>query len=179
MKIAALLFLVLLISCVSEKKKSAGDISEDAVLIENEIADFHQALKQAYNGIPMNTDSLMDNFFEKDVYYVTYWGMAEPIDSTKSRLRHALSGINDYENRLESLNVKVYGNGAYAFFILRQTYSLNGIMMDEYLPTTYILERRENRWMVVHSQRSADFQTIHDLMIVAQKREETAGKESK
>jgi hypothetical protein len=80
---------------------------------------------------------------------------------------------------LESLNVKVYDNGAYAFFILRQTYSLNGIMMDEYLPTTYILERRENRWMVVHSQRSADFQTIHDLMIVAQKREETAGKESK
>ena len=46
------LFLLLLISCVSDKKKSTDEISEDAALIEHEIADFHQALKQAYNGIP-------------------------------------------------------------------------------------------------------------------------------
>ena len=179
MRIIASLLFVLLISCVPEKKESSGDISEDVVLIEREIADFHQALKQAYNGIPINTDSLMDNFFDKDVYYVTYWGMAEPIDSTKSRLRHALPGIKEYENRLESMNVKVYDGGAYAFFILRQTYSLNGIMMDEYLPTTFIFERRDNRWMVVHSQRSADFQTIHQLMEIARQREESVGKDSK
>ena len=179
MRIVASLLLVLLISCVSEKKKSSGDISEDVALIEREIADFHQALMQAYNGIPMNIDSLMDNFFDKDVYYVTYWGITEPIDSTKSRLRYALPGIKEYENRLESMNVKVYNGGAYAFFILRQTYSLNGIMMDEYLPTTFILERRDNRWMVVHSQRSADFQTIHHLMEVAQQREESVGQDSK
>ncbi|MGD0590958.1 MAG: hypothetical protein ABSA44_09180 [Bacteroidota bacterium] len=179
MRIIASLLFMLLISCVSEKKKSSGDISEDAALIEHEIADFYQGLKQAYNGIPMNTDSLMDNFFDKDVYYVTYWGMTEPIDSTKSRLRHALPGIKEYENRLESMNVKVYTNGAYAFFILRQTYSLNGIMMDEYLPTTFILERRDNRWMVVHSQRSADFQTIHHLMEVARHREESDGQDIK
>ena len=179
MRIVASLLLVLLISCVSEKKKSSGDISEDVVLIEREIADFHQALKQAYNGIPINTDSLMDNFFDKDVYYVTYWGMAEPIDSTKSRLRHALPGIKEYKNRLESMNVKIYDGGAYAFFILRQTYSLNGIMMDEYLPTTFILERRDNRWMVVHSQRSADFQTIHHLMEVARHRDESVRQDIK
>jgi hypothetical protein len=179
MRIIASLLLVLLISCVSGKKKSSGDISEDVALIEREIADFHQALTQAYNGIPMNTDSLMDNFFDKDVYYVTYWGMTEPIDSTKSRLRHALPGIKEYENRLESMYVKVYSGGAYAFFILRQTYSLNGIMMDEYLPTTFILERRDNRWMVVHSQRSADFQTIHHLMEVARQREESVGQNIK
>jgi hypothetical protein len=173
MRIIVSLLLVLLISCVSEEKKSSGDISEDVALIEREIADFHQALKQAYNSIPMNTDSLIDNFFDKDVYYVTYWGMTEPIDSTKSRLRHAVPGIRDYKNRLESMNVKVYGNGAYAFFILRQTYSLNGILMDEYLPTTFILERRDNRWVVVHSQRSADFQTIHSLMEVARQRKES------
>jgi hypothetical protein len=179
MRIIVSLLLVFLISCVSEKKKSSEDISQDTALIEREIADFHQALKQVYNGIPMNTDSLMDSFFEKDVYYVTYWGITEPIDSTKSRLRRALPGIKEYENHLESMNVKVYNGGAYAFFILRQTYSLNGIMMDEYLPTTLILERRDNRWMVVHSQRSADFQTIQHLMEVAQNREQSIGRYSK
>ncbi len=179
MRIIASLLLVLVISCTSEKKKSSDDISEDAALIEREIADFYQALKRAYTGIPVNTDSLIDNFFDKDVYYVTYWGMTEPIDTTKSRMRRAMSGIKEYKNRLESMNVKVYNDGAYAFFILRQTYSLNGIMMDEYLPTTFILERRDNRWMVVHSQRSADFQTIHHLMEVARQREESAGQNIK
>jgi hypothetical protein len=179
MRIIASLLFMLLISCVSEKKKSSDDMSEDVALIEREIADFHQALQQAYNGIPMNTDSLMDNFFDKDVYYVTYWGVTEPIDSTKSRLCRALPGIKEYENRLESMNVKIYNDGAYAFFILRQTYSLNGIMMDEYLPTTFILERRGNRWMIVHSQRSADFETIHQLMEVARQREESVGQVSK
>jgi hypothetical protein len=98
--------------------------------------------------------------------------MTEPIDSTKSRLRHALPGIKDYDNRIESVNVKIYGDGAYAFFILRQTYTLNGVLMDEYLPTTFVFERREKQWVVVHSQRSADFQTIQHLMNIAQQREE-------
>jgi hypothetical protein len=51
--------------------------------------------------------------------------------------------------------------------------------MDEYLPTTFILERRGNRWMVVHSQRSADFQTIRHLMEVARQREESVGRDMK
>jgi Calcium/calmodulin dependent protein kinase II association domain len=177
MRIIVSLLSVLLISCFSEKKKSSDDIFEDAVLIEHKITDFHQALKQVYNGFPMNTDSLMDNFFDKDAYYVTYWGVAEPIDSTKSRMHRALSEIKEYKSRLESMNVKVYDGGAYAFFILRQTYSLNGILMDEYLPTTFILERRDNRWVVVHSQRSADFQTIHRFMDVARQREESVRKD--
>ena len=170
MKILPLLLLLLLISCVSDKKKSAGSLPEDEAVIKREITNFHQALKQAYNGGAISTDSLMDNLFGTDVYYVTYWGMTEPIDSTKTRLRHARSGIKDYDNRIESLKIKVYGDGAYAFFILRQTYSLNGNQMDEYLPTTFIFERHENRWKVVHSQRSADFPTIQQLMNVAQRR---------
>ena len=168
MKIFPLLLLLLLASCVSDKKKTTA--AADVAVIEHEIADFHQALKRAYNGVSMSTDSLMDNIFEKDVYYVTYWGMTEPIDSTKSRLRHALSGIKEYDNRIESIKIKVYGDGAYAFFILRQTYTLNGTLMDEYLPTTFILERYGDRWKVVHSQRSADFPTIQQLMNVAQRR---------
>ena len=170
MKIILVLFLLLVTSCVSDKKQTAGSASEDVALIERQIADFHQGLKRAYNGAAMSTDSLMDNFFDKDVYYVTYWGMTEPIDSTKARIRHALNGIKDYDNRIESMKIKIYGDGAYAFFILRQTYALNGVLMDEYLPTTFILERRENRWLVVHTQRSADFQTIQQLMNVAQRR---------
>jgi hypothetical protein len=169
MKIFPLFLLLILVSCVSDKKKTTVTASEDVAVIEHEITDFHQALKRAYNGASINTDSLMDDFFGKDVYYVTYWGMTEPIDSTKSRLRHALPVIKDYDNRIESVNVKVYGDGAYAFFILRQTYTLNGVLMDEYLPTTYVFERRENHWIVVHSQRSADFQTIQQLMNVAQR----------
>jgi len=169
MKIFPLFLLLLLVSCVSDKKKTIDTASGDVVVIEREIADFHQALKRAYNGASINTDSLMDNFFGRDVYYVTYWGMAEPIDSTKSRLRHAVPVIKDYDNCLENVSVKVYGDGAYAFFILRQTYTLNGVLMDEYLPTTFVLERRENHWIVVHSQRSADFQTIQQLMNAAQR----------
>jgi hypothetical protein len=172
MKIFPLFLLLILVSCAHDKKKTTASVSEDAAVIEHEIAEYHQALKRAYNGASIDTDSLMDNFFGKDVYYVTYWGMTEPIDSTKSRLRHALPGIKDYDNRIEGVSVKIYGDGAYAFFILRQTYTLNGILMDEYLPTTFVLERRENKWVVVHSQRSADFQTIQQLMNVAQRREE-------
>lgn len=173
LKIFPLFLLLIFVSCVQDKKKTA--VSEDAAAIEREITDFHQALKFAYNGASINTDSLMDNLFAKDAYYVTYWGTSEPIDSTKARLHHALPGIKDYDNRIESVSIKVYGNGAYAFFILRQTYALNGVLMDEYLPTTFIFERYENRWIVVHSQRSADFQTIQQLMEVAQRHEKSVG----
>jgi len=172
MKIIAVLLLVLIVSCDSGKKVQSDDHSEDTALIKREIADFYQALDQAYSGIPMNTDSLFDYYFDKDVYYVTYWGITEPIDTTKSRLRQALPGIKGFKNRLESMFVKVYNDGAYAFFILRQTYSLNGITMDEYLPTTFILERREGRWVVVHSHRSADFQTINHFMEIAKQKYE-------
>ena len=169
LKIFPLFLLLICVSCVSDKNKATDSKVEDVVMIEREIADFHQALKQSYNGGSIDTDSLMDDFFGKDVYYVTYWGTTEPIDSTKLRLRLALPGIKEYDNRIESMSVKVYSDGAYAFFILRQTYTLNGVHMDEYLPTTYVFERRENRWVVVHSQRSADFQTIQQLMHVAQR----------
>ena len=73
MKIIPLLLLFLLASCISDKKRSTNSLSEDEAVIEREIADFHQALKRAYNGVSISTDSLMDNFFEMDVFYVTYW----------------------------------------------------------------------------------------------------------
>ena len=167
MKTYLLALIVLLVSCSPEKKKTETTLSTDVVGIEREISELHQALKRAYNGTSINTDSVIDAYFDKDAYYVTYWGTAEPIDSTKARLRHAINGIREYDYRIESLQVKVIDNGAYAFFILRQSYALNGVLMDEYLPTTFVLERQNNRWLIVHSHRSADFQTIQQLMNVA------------
>jgi hypothetical protein len=176
MRILPYLFLVLLISCNSKEQKVERNAADDAAVIEREIADYHQSLKRAFNGAAVSTDSLMDRFFDKNVYYVTYWGLSEPIDSTKKRMRSALPKMKEYESRLESVNIKVYGDGAFAFFILRQTYTLNGIQMDEYLPTTYVLERRGERWMVVHAHRTADFPTIQHLMDIARQREEAARK---
>jgi hypothetical protein len=167
MRSLPLILFVLLMSCSSNNKQVPDSAANDVALIEREIADFHQMLARAYSGESIKTDSLIDAVFDKDVYYVTYWGLTEPIDSTKMRIRKALPGIKNYENRIESVQVKTYGQGAYAFFILRQTYTLNGIFMDEYLPTTFVLERRNAKWVVVHSQRSADFQTIQHLMKVA------------
>lgn len=174
MRILLIGILVLFISCNSEKKDTEGAVSNDVAMIDQSIVQYHHSLHRAYNGAFMNTDSLMEQLFDQNGYYVTYWGLSEPFDSTKTRLRNAVPLIKNYENRLEGLTIKVYGDGAYAFFILRQTYTLNGILMDEYLPTTYILERRGEGWKVVHSQRSADFQTIQHLMDVARQREEAA-----
>jgi hypothetical protein len=174
MRILLFTLLVMIMGCDSEKNDSKSRAVNDAAAVELEIVNFHQSLRRAYNGAAINTDSLVDRFFDRNSYYVTYWGLSEPIDSTKTRLRNAIPRIKDYENRMESLFIKVYGDGAYAFFILRQTYSLNGILMDEYLPTTYVLERHGEQWVVVHSQRSADFQTIQHLMEIARQREESA-----
>ena len=164
MKNFPLLLLLIFLSCTSEQKQESKQDSKDVEVIEREIVNYHQALFQVYHGIHLNTDSLVDSYFDQNVYYVTYWGVTEPIDSTKLRMRRAVSGIKDYENRIESLQVKVYGDGAYAFFILRQTYTIKGISVDEYLPTTFVLERRNAKWLIVHSQRSADFQTIQHQM---------------
>ena len=171
-----LLFLVGLVgmtACEREQKNAGyNEAAQDEKQIRDEIANFHAALQRLYSGARINGDSLMDSYFDHDVYYVTYWGTSEPIDSTKSRLRRALPHMKNYENRLESMNAKVFGDGAYAFFILRQKYELNGHLMDEYLPTTWVMERKEGFWKVTHAQRSADLQTIQQLRQAARAQEE-------
>jgi hypothetical protein len=170
MRLLILALILSVVGCTPEKKEIV-DTAKDERTIENLIIRFQKDLKQAYYGKSVNTDSLFANLFQPDVYYVTYWGNTEPIDSTKLRVRKAIPLIKEYEYRLEGLQVKVFGDGAYAFFILRQTYTLNGNLMDEYLPTTYIFERKEEGWKVAHVHRSADLQTIQHLMAIAQQRE--------
>ena len=167
------LFLILFAGCTQGKKENAFDTSkEDARLIEKEIADFHLALKKAYGHQGINTDSLMDAYFDPETYYVTYWGTSEPIDTTKKRLRIALPHVSDYDNQYESMHVKVYGDGAYAFFVLRQSYKVDGKPLDEYLPTTYVLERRGDRWVIVHEQRTSDYETMQQLVALSRPSEE-------
>jgi hypothetical protein len=169
-----LLLVFILVGCGGGKKnENIYDTSiQDAKNIEKEIADFHYALKKAYNHTGMNTDSLVDAYFDKDIYYVTYWGTSEPIDTTKKRLRNAMPRVSDYDNQLENLHAKAYGDGAYAFFILRQDYKVDGKLLEEYLPTTYVLERRGDRWMIVHAQRTSDYQTMQQLIEMAQARQQ-------
>ncbi len=143
--------------------------ARDAKALERQVADYYQTLQRAYHGSGANIDSLNSSLFAKDSYYVTYWGQSEPIDSTTKRMRAALPGMRDYENRVEIMSLKVGGDMAFVFFVLRQTYSLNGRPMDEYLPTTFVFERLTDGWRVVHAHRSADFQTIEQLMKYAAK----------
>ena len=174
MKYLLILAVVFGLACDSGKKENLNSTAQDEALIKNEVTNFHRTLKRIYNGAPLNSDSLINYYFDKDMYYVTYWGISEPIDTTKRRLQSAIKRIKNYDNQFDNLSVKVYTEGAYAFFILRQDYTIDGHLLEEYLPTTWILEPREGRWKVVHAQRSADLQTTQQLMQIARLREQEA-----
>ncbi len=169
MKSVLILLLLVFAACTQNKKQDVFDTSkQDVQAIEKEIADFHLALKKAYNHEGLNTDSLIDAYFDPQAYYVTYWGTSEPIDTMKLRIRNSLPHVSNYDNQYESLQVKSYGDGAYAFFILRQDYSVDGKPIEEYLPTTFVFERRGDRWVIVHAQRTSDYETIRQFLSLNQ-----------
>jgi hypothetical protein len=168
MKTISCMFLMLLAACDSKtESEGAQQVRRDTQAVESVIHSYCSGLRRAYQGAPVNTDSLVNAHFDQNVYYVTYWGTTEPIDTTKSRLKRALPMLKGYENRVEVVRTKVYGDVAVVFFILRQSYTLNGNPMDEYLPTTYVLERREDGWKVVHAHRSADLETTSRFVEIA------------
>jgi len=151
---------VLVVAILGCGESQQTDVTQDESLIKGEIQEFHRLLKKAYNGGGVDTDSLYDAYFDKDSYYVTAWGVSELIDSTKKRLRAAIPLIKDYENSVEITRTRVMGNGGYVFFVLRQNYRNEGTLVEEYLPTTFVMERREDAWVVIHAQRSTDYQTM-------------------
>jgi ketosteroid isomerase-like protein len=152
---------LLLTSCEMKQEESSFDMrAQDEQDIRAFVAEIHQGLMRAYNGGVANTDSLLAFYYDKDIYYVTPWGWSEPIDSTKSRLRQASRSIKNYENRVENLTVKSFGDGAYAYFIFRQNYVVGGRYLEEYLPTTWILEKKDGMWKIIHAQRSTDYETM-------------------
>lgn len=148
---------VLWLGCES---KEPADFAQDEDLIKNEILEFHRILKKACNGVPIDTDSLYDAYFAAGSYYVAPWGSSEPIDSTKSRMKRAVPRIKGYDSRVEVLKTRVFGDAGYIFFVLRQEYTIDGLRRDEYLPTTFVMERRDDGWVVTHAQRSTDVETM-------------------
>jgi hypothetical protein len=165
--------LVLLAACDSRNDSdSAEQTRHDRQAIESLVHSYCGGLRRAYQGVTVNTDSLVDAFFDPNVHYVTYWGTTEPLDTTKSRLKSARPLISAYENRVEIIDVRVYAEAAVAFFILRQSYTLGGNEMDEYLPTTFVFERREDGWKIVHVHRSADLGTTGRFFAIAKKQAE-------
>jgi hypothetical protein len=155
--LCSLLFVCL--GCSKEDPSAADHAKADAALLGQRVESLYHGLRQAFRGAAVNTDSLLDAHFAPDVYYVTYWGTAEPIDTTKARFRSAKPLMKEYENHVELIQSKVSGDLGYAFFILRQNYMLAGRQMEEYLPTTFIYQRRPDGWKVIHAQRSADLET--------------------
>ncbi len=170
MKLKLLVLIFLAAACSSQHKEDVKiSTKQDETEVKQLIQGLHASLAKMYNGAKLDVDSLLDSYYVSDMYYVTAWGTSEPLDSTKKRLKILLPRVKDYENNLQSLQVKVYGDGAYAFFVLRQNYTIDGNPLDEYLPTTVILERQGGKWKIVHVQRSTDLPTIQQYMAMQQK----------
>jgi ketosteroid isomerase-like protein len=142
---------------------------QDESAVRNLIINLHADLKKLYNAKNDDVDSVLGRYYVEDMYYVTIWGTTETLDSTKSRLKASIPRIGQYDNSIENLSVKVYGNGAYAFFVLRQEYTVDGFQLDEYLPTTAILEKLNGQWKIVHLQRSTDPQTMQQYLTMQQR----------
>ena len=171
MKSALLILVLLLVSCGKDDNRDVSRPSaKDETDIEGIITSLYAGLDKAYNAGGLNTDSLIDVYYDHDVRYVTPWGNTEPLDTTKARLRNARNHLKNYNHRVEALQVKSYGNAAYANFVLRQNYDIDGSLLDEYLPTTLIFERRGSGWKIVHAHRSTDYQTMQEYAALQQKR---------
>jgi ketosteroid isomerase-like protein len=147
----------------------ARSTEADAEAVRQLVRSLAAGMESALNGQAIDTDSLLDVYYDPEIYYVTAWGWTEPLDSTKSRLRRSIPRISEYTNSVENLQVKVYGDVAYATYILRQNQLVDGSPLDEYLPTTLILERRGENWKIVHAHRSTDVETIQQYLAFQQR----------
>ncbi|MEX1275537.1 MAG: nuclear transport factor 2 family protein [Bacteroidota bacterium] len=172
--------LLLVLSCLTlfacnQTGNQSGAIAQTAEQEEQTVrtlvTSLNEGMARAFTTGGIDTDSLMDYYYERDIYYITPWGWSEPLDSTKSRIRRSSARIQDYTNRVENLEVKVYGDGAYASYIFRQNYLVNGSQLEEYLPTTVILERRGDRWKIVRMHRSTDYETFQQYIAMQQRQE--------
>lgn len=170
MKTLLVLCSLVLLSCAKEEPRPQAQSGEqDEAQIEAMVTAMYKGLAEAYNQGGVDTDSLFEANYKKDVQYVTPWGYTEPLDSTKARLKKALPMVKDFAHRIESMRVKSWGNSAFAFFILRQNYKVGGGELDEYLPTTIVFERDGEGWKIVHVHRSTDYETIQQY-VALQKR---------
>jgi len=165
MKIRLLVCALVMFSCgKNEVQEQTRPAAQGEAQIQEMISSLYNGFARAYNEGGINTDSLIDVYYDKGIHYVTSWGWTEPIDTTKARLRNATAHVKDYSAHIEGLQVKTYGDGAYAFFILRQSTNVDGTLLEEYLPTTLVLERRGTGWKIVHAHRSTDYETFEQYI---------------
>lgn len=175
MRIGVLIWALLLASCARQEPQQQKLTSgKDEQQIEEAIAQFYKGLQRVYNEGGVDSDSLLAATYDPAVHYVTPWGWTEPLDTTKARLRRAHGRVKNFGHHLELVDVKSYGDVAYAFFTLRQEYTVDGRLLEEYLPTTMILERRGDGWKIVHTHRSTDYETMQQY--VAQQQSRTSKK---
>ncbi|MCI0706991.1 MAG: nuclear transport factor 2 family protein [Ignavibacteriae bacterium] len=137
--------------------------------VKNLITNLHSDLKRVYGGAADDVDTMIATYYVPDMYYVTPWGTSETLDSTVLRLKAAIPRVQNYENSVQNLTVSVYGDGAYAFYVLRQNYSIDGFELEEYLPTTAILEHIDGSWKIVHLQRTTDYETMQQYVALQQR----------
>jgi hypothetical protein len=151
----------------------AGDApaAADQAAVEKVITHFHRALEAAYAGKNVDLAAEIDLAFDPNARYVTYWGQEEPVDTTRARMLAGIGRVKDYTNAVENIESRVYGEGAVVSCIVRQEYEMNGHRIDEFLPTTYVLERRDGAWKIVFAHRSADFQTIQQQIEITRQTE--------
>ena len=81
MKYSALLFTLALIACQSSDP-SPETLMVDQQNIETTVRNLYVSMKKAYTYGGMNTDSLLDVYYDPSSYYVTPWATTEIIDST-------------------------------------------------------------------------------------------------
>lgn len=165
MKFRLLICALLSVSCGKhDAQDQARATAQGEAQLEELISSLYRGFASAYNERGINTDSLIDAYFDKGTQYVAPWGSTEPIDSTKARLRSAGTHVKDYSAHIEAMKSKTYGDVAFAFFILRQNTTVDGTLLEEYLPTTFVLERRGAGWKVVHAHRSTDYETFEQYV---------------
>jgi hypothetical protein len=171
MKFGLVVCALVMVSCGKKEMQDQAPLAtQGEAQIQEMISSLYQGFARAYNEGGVNTDSLIDAYYDKGIHYVTPWGWTEPIDSTKARLRGAATHVKEYSAHIEGLQVKTYGEGAYAFFILRQSTKVDSTLLEEYLPTTVVLERREEGWKIVHAHRSTDYQTLEQYIAMQKKK---------
>ena len=94
-------------------------------------------------------------------FFLAYENMQKriEIDTFESAIK-----VNEYPGARQRFEWMKYHDpetesfpGAYAFFIFRQGTNVDGTLLEEYLPPTLVLERRETGWKIVHAHRSTDF----------------------
>jgi hypothetical protein len=153
-------------------QEQGPSLEQQKETVEDLIKGYHRVLEGAYQGRDVDLAGVYDRVFDLQGRYVTYWGTEEPVDTARARAINGIGRVSGYVNMVENVESRVYGDGAVVSCIIRQEYRFQGYSIDEFLPTTYILEKKDGLWKVVFTHRSADFETIRQQMAIMQDREQ-------